>query len=105
MTFQYLTVSHLPAIGYVHHIPRNDTRQVIYDQAAYRQVIWDQAAHSQVIRDQAAHRQVIRGQAAHRQVIHGQAAHRQGIRDLASYPGSRWAGERESLVSTVCACA
>ena len=24
---------------------------------------------------------------------------------LASYPGSRWAGERESLVSTVCACA
>ena len=24
---------------------------------------------------------------------------------LASYPGSRWAGERESLVSTVCTCA
>ena len=24
---------------------------------------------------------------------------------IASYPGSRWAGERESLVSTVCACA
>ena len=24
---------------------------------------------------------------------------------VASYPGSRWAGERESLVSTVCACA
>ena len=24
---------------------------------------------------------------------------------VASYPGSWWAGERESLVSTVCACA
>ena len=25
--------------------------------------------------------------------------------NIASYPGSRWAGERESLVFTVCACA
>ena len=57
MTFQYLTVSRLPAIGYVYHIPRNGTRQVIHDQAAHRQVIRDQAAHRQVIHDQAAHRQ------------------------------------------------
>ena len=40
-----------------------------------------------------------------RKMFHIQSPTMHTYHMLASYPGSRWAGERESLVSTVCTCA